>query len=125
MNFTKAHVELLLGKKIRRKEWEPLLHLKIVNEEVKAFRGEFSNFYEDSTILISDGWLIVEGDGKTMSFIEALEEMKIKKCLRKADWPEDMFVFVDKDNLAICKPVEYDFMPTYKCLCANDWEIIK
>ena len=45
MNYEKAHKELLSGKKIRRKEWEPLSHLRLIDKEVKAFKGENINFY--------------------------------------------------------------------------------
>lgn len=124
MNFEKAYKELLLGKKIRRKEWETLMHLRLVGKEVKAFKGENIDFYGDSNILVSTGWRVVDGDGTSLSFIEAIEELKLKKAITR-DSLEDGFMFVDQGNLTICKPIEYDFMPTFKCLCALDWEILK
>lgn len=124
MNFDKAYKELLSGKKIRRKDWEPLMHLRLIDGKVKTFKGENINFYDDSNILISTGWRVVDGDGLSLTFIEAIEELKLKKAITN-DHLGEGFVFVDQGNLAICRPVEYIFMPTFKCLCSNDWEIMK
>ena len=66
MNFDKAHKELLAGKKIRRKEWEKLKYLQIKDDQVVAYQGEYTNFYPGSTVLISKGWRVVDGDGSTM-----------------------------------------------------------
>lgn len=125
MEFTKAHKHLLDGKKIRRKEWEPLMHLRIMDGNVTAFRGEYSNFYDKPDFLISNKWKVVESDGKELTFLEALEELKNKKAITRDDWEVDSFLFVDKGNLAICKPVQFDFMPSFTEMCANDWEILK
>ncbi len=125
MQFEKAHAELLKGKKIRRKEWDALMHLRVVDGHVVAFRGEYSNFYDNTNFLISNKWKVVDGDNKELSFIEALEELKAKKCITRDDWENDSFLFVDKGNLAICKPVKFDFMPSYVELCSQDWEIMK
>lgn len=125
MNFEKAYKELLAGKKIRRKEWEALMHLRMIDEEVIAFRGEYSTYYSTPSFLISKEWMVVDGDGKRLDFIEALEELRQKKCIRKEEWIDESFMFVDKGKLAICKPVKFDFMPTWECFNASDWELIK
>ncbi len=124
MNFEKAYKELLLGKKIRRKDWEPLMHLRLMDGEVKTFKGENINFYGSSDILISTGWRVVDGDGTGLTFIEALEELKLKKAITRDELKEG-FIFVDQGSLALCRPIEYIFMPSFKCLCSLDWEIIK
>lgn len=128
MNFEKAHKELKEGKKIRRKAWEPFMHLALINGKVKTFKGEYTNFYGNSDVILRDGWMILHGDGKELTFIEALEELKNKKYLTHKDWEEkklDRFIFVDSDQIAMCHAVEFDFMPTYKCFCSLDWEIMK
>lgn len=126
MKFSEAHKELLAGKKIRRKEWETLEHLRIVDGKVKAFRGEYTNFYDKAEILTSTKWLVVDGDGKELTFLEALDELKAKRSITREDWPKDSFIFVDKgQELAVCKPVEFEFMPTWACFNANDWELLK
>ena len=124
MIFDKAYKELLNGKKIRRREWEHLMHLRLIGEDVKAFKGEITNFYNNPNFLLSKQWMVVDGDGSKLSFIEALEELKQKKCITREDMI-DSFIFVDNGNLALCRPVEYEFMPTFKCLCSQDWEIMK
>jgi hypothetical protein len=124
MNFDKAHKELLSGKKVRRKEWEPLMHLRLIEGKVKAYKGENISFYTDSNILLSTGWKVIDGDGSVLTFLEALEELKQKKHVKMENM-EDAFIFVDNGQFAMCRQVEYEFMPTFKCLCSNDWEIIK
>lgn len=123
MNYAKAYELLLEGKKIRRKEWEPLLHLKLIEGKVKAFRGEYNGFYTTPDILTSTQWKVV-GQDETLTFVEALEELKNKKCITREDYG-DTYLFIDKDQLAICKPVEYDFLPSWKCFNALDWEFMK
>jgi len=125
MLFEKAHKELLAGKKIRRKEWEKLMHLRLIDDDVIAFRGEFSNFYDTPNILISKDWLVVDGDGTKFNFLEAIDQLRNKKCLRLDHWEEDKFLFIDKDKMAVCKPVKFDFMPSWEELQLTDWEILK
>lgn len=124
MNFEKAHKELLAGKKIRRKEWEPYMHLRLIDDHVMTYKGENISFYGYPDLLISCNWLVVDGDGKNLTFLEALEELKQKKSITREGY-EDSFIFVDNGNLAMCKQIKYEFMPTFKCLCATDWEIMK
>ncbi len=112
------------GKKIRRKEWDHLTHLRIIDRKVVAFRGEITHFDEDPNVLVSTGWRVVDGDGMEMTFLECLEHLKNKKCLTKEGMGES-FIFIDVDNIALCKPVEFDFMPTWKCLNSEDWCVIK
>jgi hypothetical protein len=97
----------------------------MVGNEVVAFRGEYSSFYQDPSILISNGWKIIDGDDKSLTFLEALEELKNKKSIRLEDWSPDCFLFIDKNQFAYCKPVEFDFMPSYQELLSMDWEIMK
>jgi hypothetical protein len=125
MNFEKAYRELLQGKNIRRKAWEPLMCLSFVDGSIRAFRGEHSNFYGDLTMLMAGGWKVLDGDNKEITFIEAIEELKNKKWITNVKWGDHIFIFVDGEKLAICKPVEYDFMPSFKCFCSQDWEVMK
>ncbi len=128
MIFEKAYKELLAGKKIRRKEWEKLMHMKMIDGKIKTFKGEYTQFYDNAHSLLNDGWRIVDGDGKNLKFVDAIEELRQKKCLTRDDWIEEgkeQFVFVDNGQFALCKQVEFDFMPTWVCLTADDWCILK
>lgn len=124
MNFDKAYKELLSGKKIRRKEWEHLMHLRLINGTVKTFKGETTPYYTNANLLMQGDWQVVDGDGTKLTFIEALEQLKVKQAITR-EAMADAFIFVDNGQLATCRPVEYDFMPSYKCLCSTDWEIMK
>jgi hypothetical protein len=127
MQFDKAYRELLKGKKIRRKEWEHLQHMRLIEGTIKTYRGDYTHFYQDANILISTGWIVLDGDGTELTFIEALEELKAKRKLTCKQWIEekkDKFIFVDQNNLAMCTAIEFMFMPTYQCLLAQDWELM-
>jgi hypothetical protein len=127
MNFDKAYKELLKGKKIRRKEWEHFMHLRYVDGEVKTYKGDYTHFYKTSNIVLSNDWISLDGDGRELTFLEALEELKNKKKLTCKQWIEDKldaFIFIDKNQFAMCKAIEFDFMPTFECFMATDWEIM-
>lgn len=126
MNFEKAYTELLAGRKIRRKEWEYYKHLRLVDGTVKTFHQETTSFYTNASVLITKEWTVIDGDGKKLSFIETLEPLKQKKGIRNDEMSEDSFIFIDSNNeFAMCKAVECQFMPTFRCLCSSDWEILK
>lgn len=128
MQFEKAYQELLKGKKIRRKEWEHFMHLRYQNGNVKTYKGEYTHFYNTSNIIMSNDWIVIDGDGKALTFLEALEELRQKKKITSKKMIEDnidAFLFIDKNQFAMCKAVEFDFMPTFECFNAVDWEIMK
>lgn len=124
MNFEKAYAEMLDGKSIRRKEWEAMQHMRLVKKEVATYRAETSNYFANANTLLTTGWRVVDGDGTEMTFVEALAHLKQKKTVTR-DGLDGGYVLVDNGNLALCKPVESDYMPTYKDLCAMDWETMK
>lgn len=124
MNFDKAIKELIAGKKIRRKDWEELRYLQMDEGKVIAYQGEYTEFYNDADVLLSTGWLVVDGDGTSMTFVEAIEHLRAKKCITKESMGES-FIFINHENLTMCKPVPFMFMPTWKCLGSQDWEVMK
>lgn len=128
MIFEKAWKELLAGKKIRRKEWELLMHMRMQDGIIRTYKGEYSAFYDDAKALMNEGWMIVDGDGKKLSFMEALAALRERKCLTREEWMEaqrEQFIFIDNGQFALCKQVEFAFMPTWKCLNHDDWQVIK
>jgi len=127
MQFEKAYKEMLKGKKIRRREWEHYMHIWYKDGNVKTYKGDVSFFYDNTKILISSGWLILGSDGQELSFLEALDALKNKNKVTNKEWIEkglDQFLFVDANQLVLCKAIEYDFMPSYQCMMSNDWEIM-
>ena len=124
MNFEKIFIELTKGKKIRRKNWEPLMHMKIVNGEIITYKGESFHMHSDAKILLTKDWSLVDDDSKKFPFVEALNELKQKKYITHESL-NGGYVFIDNNTLAICKPIEYMFMPTFEDLCAIDWETMK
>lgn len=125
MNFDKAFVELTAGKKIRRKKWLPLMYMCKDNDVIRTYKGESLHLFAHSSILLSQEWTVVDGDGTKLSFPEAVNELKKNKYIT-CDLIKCGYVFIDDNgDFAKCIPVEYDFMPSYEDICANDWELIK
>ncbi len=125
MNFEKAFDDLTAGKRIRRKRWEPLMHLHQQNKNIITYRGETTHLYEDANVILSTGWNVV-GENKKLTFIEALTELKLKKHLTHENmFMTGSYIFIDNNQFAICKPVEYNFMPSFEDLCSTDWEVMK
>jgi hypothetical protein len=127
MKFEKAFEELMKGKRIRRKEWDNHLHLLFKDNDIKSYHGEITVFYNKPSILISHDWLVVDEDYKLLTFMEAVEQMKAKKRITNKKWLEegsDKYITISDNQFVMCKSVEFDFMPTYQCLIANDWEVI-
>lgn len=129
MVFEKVYDELLKGKRIRRKEWEQLMYLQIVDGRVKTFKGEYTHFSADADILVSKGWRIVgDEEKKDLTFLEALDALKQKKAVTNSAWDDyndNSHILIDQGQIAKCRSVGYSFMPTFKCFCANDWEVMK
>jgi len=124
VNFDKAFKELIAGKSIRRKKWCDLMCIRKIEDDLKTFKGESLHLYSNSSLLLSDGWLIVDSDGTKMPFVEALNALKLNKKITHENM-NGGYIFIDNGSFAKCVAVEYDFMPTYEDICSNDWELIK
>lgn len=124
MNFEKAYTEMVAGKMIRRKNWEPLQHMRIVDEKVITYRTETSQYVSGAQVLTSSGWRIFGDDGDSFTFIEGISHLKNKKWITH-DQLNGGYIMVDTANLAVCRPVQYDYLPNYQDMCAIDWELIK
>jgi len=124
MNFEKAFKQLLTGKKIRRKAWEPNMHMRVNDSGIQTYKSEVSTHHMNADVFLTKDWKVLDGDGMLLTFMEALEELKLKKFITR-EGMGDSFLFIDNGVFAICKAVEYDFMPTFQCLCSNDWEVIQ
>jgi len=124
MNFDDAFVQLKAGKKIRRKKWEPLMHMKIIANEVVTYKGESFGLHSDADILLSKDWYVIDNEDIKFTFVESLQELKKKKMISRESL-NGGYVFIDNGQLAMCKPIEYEFMPTFDDMCSIDWEIMK
>ncbi len=124
MNFEEAFIKLKEGKKIRRKDWETLMHMKLEKSIILTYKGESFGLHSAADILLSKDWYIIGEEGVSFTFVEAIPELKKKKMISN-DSLNGGYVFVDNGELAICKPVEYKFMPTFKDMISNDWELMK
>ncbi len=113
------------GAKIRRKEWLPLVHIVYKDNLVQTYQGQKTHFYDKAEIILSDGWQVIgEEERGEFNFIDIIEELKNKKQVRQKNWPDNKYLYIDTNQFVACEPIPYDFMPTFACLCANDWEII-
>lgn len=130
MNFQDAMQALDAGKSICRQKWDKGLFLRRVvsstGDEVKCFCTSVTHFQYDMEILKSTGWLI-EGSSEQFSFIELIPKLLEGKVAKYPEWinSELLFASEDRKKLYLSKLEEFNFVPTFECLTANDWVIIE
>ena len=133
MNFQEAIDSLNKGESIRRKSWDALVHLKIVevpydNGEVEqrltAYRQEAVPFTYNKTIMVSTDWVVC-GTVDEITFPAAVEMLKKRFKVRLKAWAPTTFLELAPDGkeLFMRKLCEYDYTPSFECFSATDWEL--
>jgi hypothetical protein len=135
MEFKEALALLKEGKKVRRHAWDKTLHLKQVETEltdsqeckiktIRAFAEFCIPYHFDTSILLSDDWIVEEEPNNFLTFDQAIDEVKKNKKVKLAHWRET-YLCIDGNNFYIRKIGEHNFTPTVSCFIANDWEVIE
>lgn len=137
MNFMDATKLLKGGHAIRRKAWPEFTYIKIENviipegEEVqviKGYRQEAVSFVYDTSIIISDDWIVVGVSPEdTIDFPNAVEMLKKRFKIKLKEWPRSTFIELDMNgkDLFMRKMCEHPYTPTFECFCAIDWETVE
>lgn len=130
MNFDEALEELKKGNRVYRKVWVPEFTHPFFLEmdelgEIKAFQELCREYTYDNTILMSEGWKVLEDDIE-VTFIESISYLRQGKTTRFKEW-KTQFLRVDQQTnmLLVWDNEESKFSPSYKCLIANDWELFQ
>lgn len=129
MNFSEASKELLSGQSIRRKAWNDKIHLKIIEipyGRVQGFREESVPFKYDNNIITSDDWVVLGDEDIQIPFSVAIEKLKKRFKLKLPRWPSQTYIEVNEhgDDLIMHRICEFEYVPTFECFCATDWEVI-
>lgn len=127
MIFKEAIEHIHKGGKVRRKSWPPTFHLACTYTPelpplVRAFRQDTIVFSYDLSIILSDDWIIIGEDDKHVKFEDAIEALKIKKCVRLSTWDKNEYLLIDNNELVMKKFIEHPYVPTFSCFTADDWE---
>lgn len=125
MEFKEALEKLKEGKKIRRKEWEETLHIKIdpVDDKIKGFRQERVPLIYDMDILTSTEWTVID-DNEVVDFATAAIRLKQRKKVRFKDWQEDTYLeWVNDYNFCMMQIMPYAFLPSFYDVTQTDWEL--
>lgn len=126
MEFKEAYEHLTNGKKINRRGWrDSTMYLKMNDTfEVKCYRQECAYFRHDLTVL-DYSWVIL-GEENLVSFADAIPLLLKGKKIKLETWPSDCYIEVDSDKKSLIKYglCEFDFVPTFECFAANDWDVI-
>ncbi len=127
MNFKEAYNQLMQSKKIRRKEWDKSLYLKLNNDNlVRCYREEAIPFSYDLDILTSDDWIVTNKLGN-FPFYEVIYFLMQGEKAQLSIWPDDCFIESTRSgikDLFMRRICEHDFIPTFECLISNDWSVI-
>ena len=133
MNFKEAVEYLKIGKKVRISFWEKNIYLQMgerdggsfIENTIMSFRQEAIPYSYDLSILTSDDWMVVGGDGENISFAEAMENIRNKKMVRLSTWPDSTFLVEDSNQLCMKRLCEHPFNPCYNDFISDQWEIIE
>lgn len=125
MEFKEAFEHLENGKKVRRRAWEDKTIYLMMGAELKCYRQECVVFNYDLSVF-DDEWFII-GKEEIYSFSALIPFLLKGNKIKLKHWPEGCFVEADSSKTCLIKHVncEYDFIPTFGCLAADDWEVIE
>ncbi|MDP4145613.1 MAG: hypothetical protein Q8936_14195 [Bacillota bacterium] len=127
MELKEAYQGINCGKKIRRKSWPNNAYLKSnSNDELTMYHIRADLFTYDLSIIHSHGWICITNHNRSepIDFISGLQYLNEGMKLRLQEWPDSTYLMIDNRNIVIFKEEEWNFVPTYECLIAHDWEII-
>lgn len=136
MDFAEATRALKYGSSIRRKSWPPFFHLKIIEHKddkgdtfkvITGYRQEAIPFIYDSGIIISDDWIVVDVDDNLIDFPAAIEKLRQRYKVRLKSWPKNTYLELSENskNLVMRRMCEHDYVPTFECFSADNWEIME
>lgn len=126
MIFKIAVDALNCGSNIRRAAWQEGLFLTRFGETILCFLHESNTFNYELNIIDSNDWIIVgDAEENLISFVDALEFLRLGKRVKLVDWPKGTFLELEKDRKSIFMKQNslFPFIPTAECLLALDWEI--
>lgn len=131
MNFSEATKALKEGKKIRRKSWDRFTNIaKEENEgqdEIFAYAQMAVPYFYDNNIILSDDWEVVDAQGATIDFPDAVEMLKKRFKVRLKHWPKHQYIELSENGreLVLRKMSQHVFQPDFECFSAIDWEIFE
>lgn len=128
MKFEEAYLSLVENKKIRRKGWMASLYLMMSEGgAIKSYRQECIHYQYDLSIINSTGWLIVgDTENKSYLFNEMCEKLRKGQKARLPEWSVDASIETqDGQTIFMRINCEFEFVPTFGCFSANDWEIVQ
>lgn len=130
MDFRAAMDALKAGRKVTRERWSNGVYFSMEGKEVKSCQPMLSTFVYNEDIMISDGWLITEGENfhnqKEFSFSEIIPFLHSGYKAKLKEWKEQ-FIFLDNSikALALHSMEIFPFIPQFNDFIAQDWiEII-
>lgn len=128
MDFKEIWPELIAGKKVRRQEWNEGLFIQFINEEIQSYLHYGEPFAYDNSILLSDDWVVIgENENVLYRFHSACEQLALGKAIKLKSWPDTCYLVLDKETNMIFrfKNEKSNFLPTFPCMIAMDWEVIE
>ena len=124
MNLNEALTHLKIGRRITRKEWEYGSFLQ-KREFTSCYRLDVSLFQYDVSILDSNDWIVVgDEEIQEISFADAVLELRIGNQVKLKHWV-DCWLELENKEICLKKYVESKYIPSFSCLCAEDWEIFE
>lgn len=125
MKFCEAMDALKSGSKVTREPWKDGVYFKLEGFDVKSYQPQIMPYGYNEDIMISDGWLIMDGkteSSESVPFCEIIPSLLDGKKARLTEWT-DMFIYYDYSAKTIIVSLMdvFPFTPDFSSFVAEDW----
>jgi hypothetical protein len=131
MTFSEALQAAKAGHKIRMARWVPVSYFYLVDKQLFNENGYATSSIHTS-YLLGDDWEIVPEPPKTMTFTEAMAEVKAGKKVRRLSWTYSVvqtndFIPIERVRYSREDPTQYhkESFPSFDDIEATDWIEVK
>jgi len=121
MKFCEAMDKLKSGSKVTRKPWEDGVYFLMQGKDVKSYQPKLSTYNYNEDIMISDGWLVDNGN-EEMKFCDIISFICKGSKAKMKDWKES-FIYFDASirGLVIHTMDCFPYIPDFDSFLADDW----
>ena len=124
ISFKDAMLHLEAGGKVTRKAWVGSLYFKLEGAEVKSYEPTAAVYQYDENIMISDGWIVENNEGK-FKFYDIIPFLQDGLKAWMEDW-KDMFIYYDAEakTLILFSMKLFRYAVDFDSLVAKDWVVL-
>lgn len=126
MKFSEAMELLKSGSKVTRQPWIDKIYFLMKDSKIKSYQPVLAAYQYNEDIMISDGWVIIDGAREEFTFCEIIPLIQKGAKAKLKDW-KNMFIYYDSSikGLVLYSMEIQPFIPDFESFIAQDWLEIK